>query len=163
MKKYFIVILLALISCNLFAYEKFTGMFGITKGMSKSEVMKHAESENWLLRTDTGDNLYYMPNIDRMIREGFYGATVPQIVVFFNNGGVSGFIVATDAYDEDSAEKILQQLDTKYGLEYYGIYKDHFLAYTMDHGGNVLMSWERSRSLVTGEVSQYASFTINMN
>ena len=162
MKKNLFILILIFLCFNLFAYEKFTNMFGVTKGMSMDEVKKHAESENWLFQSEKDGCLYYMPSIQRMGFEGFYGAMVPQFVVSFKNDGVSSFIFATNIEDTDTLAGVLNQLDEKYGLEYAGTYKDHYLCYKMSEGDLLLLSWETSRNLLTGEISEYIQFTINM-
>ena len=161
MKKIILSFLLAFICCNLFAFERFDTLYGIKRGMNKTEVKKLAEAEDWLLKSETDTELYYMPSFKR-IMEGFYGCMTPQVVIFFQNG-VSGFIIATDAKDKATVDQIIDKLDQQFGLEYYGIYKNHFSAWKMNQGGNILMSWESSRNMITNEVSEYAQFTINLN
>ena len=81
--------------------------------------------------------------------------------VFFFNNGVSGFIIATDTEDEETVNQIIEKLDEKYGLEYVGIYKNHFLFWKMNQDGNILLSWEVSRNMLTQEISEFAQFTVN--
>ena len=162
MKKLFFLFLFVFISCNLFAYERFDSLFGIERGMSRTEVKKIAEADNWLLLSETDSELYFRLSFNKGYLEGFYGVNVPQFVVFFQNG-VSGFILVTDAKEKATVDKIINELDKRYGLEYFGIYKNYFTAWKMKLGGNILMSWETSQSMLTNETSEYAQFTINLN
>ena len=159
MKRIIFIFLFVFVYGNLFAYEQFNEFFGIKRGMNKTDVKKLAEAENWLLLSETDSELRYWLSFNRFC-EGFFGVSVPQICIFFNNG-VSGFIIATDTEDEETVNQIIEKLDEKYGLEYVGIYKNHFLFWKMNQDGNILLSWEVSRNMLTQEISEFAQFTVN--
>ena len=161
MKKNIMLIFIFLIVFDVFPYEIFNGVFGITFGMTRKEIKTITETENWLLKNETETELYFMPSIERSLEEGFFGTIVPEIVFCFDdNDSVSSFIIATGINETDSLEDIIEKIDEKYGLEFMKVYKEEFLVFKMIRGGHILQSWSTSRNLLTGETSKYVQFTI---